>query len=95
MGKEPRLVILHVMESSRIPVMQALREIFGVGLRESRAIAYGPFPQSLPLLPLHVLEEVHRKLTEAGAVLEEIDVTPRPEVEPKDFLERLDDDLFD
>lgn len=93
----PNLVFLGVPDpTNRIPVLRTLRECYGFGLQASKKIVMGeePPPHELPTLPDRLTEEAHEKLTLAGALLEPLNMDPPEEVEPRDFLARLDEDLF-
>lgn len=92
----PSLVLLGIQESCRIPVISAIRSVFGVSIRAARDLTDEPFPKTLPELPEKFATQAREALIEAGADMEPLDLTPKPEVELKDIWERLadGDDLF-
>ena len=94
MAKEPRLTLLGVQADRSISLMKAIRDQFGIGLRESRDLVQGPYPKELPYLPPNLSIAVQGTLTAAGGIFSDLDFTPEPEAVPKDLWDRLDEDLF-
>jgi hypothetical protein len=92
----PNLIFLGVPDpTNRIPVMRALREVYGFGLAQAkRVVMDSELPHELPELPVNAATDAYMKLTAAGAKLGPFEVEEKPDTDPKDFFERLDEDLF-